>query len=105
MGKDAARIWINDNIKMQNFSHSLVSIIILILGICCQMCWYFKGTVGLYLNWVSHFANLCLKKLPGMKEEEEPEEEEEDELGHAETYAEYMPMKCKCDCCIGFTLL
>lgn len=30
-----------------------------------------------------------------MKEEEEPEEEEEDELGHAETYAEYMPMKCK----------
>lgn len=30
-----------------------------------------------------------------MKEEEEPEEEEEEELGHAETYAEYMPMKCK----------
>lgn len=30
-----------------------------------------------------------------MKEEDEPEEEEEDELGHAETYAEYMPMKCK----------
>lgn len=29
-----------------------------------------------------------------MKEEEEPEEEEEEELGHAETYAEYMPMKC-----------
>lgn len=28
-----------------------------------------------------------------MKEEEEPEEEEEEELGHAETYAEYMPMK------------
>lgn len=36
----------------------------------------------------------CFKKLPGMKEEEEPEEEEEEELGHAETYAEYMPMKC-----------
>uniref|UniRef100_A0A8C2ZWY0 Protein strawberry notch homolog 1 n=1 Tax=Cyclopterus lumpus TaxID=8103 RepID=A0A8C2ZWY0_CYCLU len=30
-----------------------------------------------------------------MKEEDEPEEEEEDELGHAETYAEYMPMKLK----------
>lgn len=30
-----------------------------------------------------------------MKEEDEPEEEEEEELGHAETYAEYMPMKCK----------
>uniref|UniRef100_A0A671VJ55 Protein strawberry notch homolog 1 n=1 Tax=Sparus aurata TaxID=8175 RepID=A0A671VJ55_SPAAU len=36
-----------------------------------------------------------LQKLPGMKEEDEPEEEEEDELGHAETYAEYMPMKLK----------
>ncbi|TMS08383.1 protein strawberry notch homolog 1 isoform X2 [Larimichthys crocea] len=34
-------------------------------------------------------------KPPGMKEEDEPEEEEEDELGHAETYAEYMPMKLK----------
>ncbi|XP_020563107.1 protein strawberry notch homolog 1 isoform X3 [Oryzias latipes] len=34
-------------------------------------------------------------KAPGMREEEEPEEEEEDELGHAETYAEYMPMKLK----------
>uniref|UniRef100_A0A8C3A5P5 Protein strawberry notch homolog 1 n=1 Tax=Cyclopterus lumpus TaxID=8103 RepID=A0A8C3A5P5_CYCLU len=58
-GKDAARIWINDDIKMQTFPHSLVS------------------------------------KIPGMKEEDEPEEEEEDELGHAETYAEYMPMKLK----------
>lgn len=56
-GKDAARIWINDNIKMHNFTHPM--------------------------------------KLPGMKEEDEPEEEEEDELGHAETYAEYMPMKLK----------
>ncbi|XP_040053264.2 protein strawberry notch homolog 1 isoform X1 [Gasterosteus aculeatus] len=56
-GKDAARIWINDDIKMQPFPHSL--------------------------------------KIPGMKEEDEPEEEEEDELGHAETYAEYMPMKLK----------
>lgn len=37
-----------------------------------------------------------------MKEEDEPEEEEEEELGHAETYAEYMPMKCKYDPCIGF---
>nr|XP_046230400.1 protein strawberry notch homolog 1 isoform X2 [Scatophagus argus] len=57
MGKDAARIWINDGSKMQNFSHSL--------------------------------------KPPSMKEEDEPEEEEEEELGHAETYAEYMPMKLK----------
>uniref|UniRef100_A0A673KH38 Protein strawberry notch homolog 1 n=1 Tax=Sinocyclocheilus rhinocerous TaxID=307959 RepID=A0A673KH38_9TELE len=36
-----------------------------------------------------------VNKLPGMKEEEEPEEEEEEELGHAETYAEYMPMKLR----------
>uniref|UniRef100_A0A8B9L9H5 Protein strawberry notch homolog 1 n=1 Tax=Astyanax mexicanus TaxID=7994 RepID=A0A8B9L9H5_ASTMX len=36
-----------------------------------------------------------VNKLPVMKEEEEPEEEEEEELGHAETYAEYMPMKLK----------
>ncbi|XP_062869793.1 protein strawberry notch homolog 1 isoform X2 [Trichomycterus rosablanca] len=33
--------------------------------------------------------------IPAMKEEDEPEEEEEEELGHAETYAEYMPMKLK----------
>ncbi|KAM9306500.1 protein strawberry notch homolog 1 isoform 1-T1 [Pholidichthys leucotaenia] len=56
-GKDAGRLWINDGLKLQNFSRSL--------------------------------------KSPGMKEEEEPEEEEEDELGHAETYAEYMPMKLR----------
>uniref|UniRef100_A0A3Q1GP66 Protein strawberry notch homolog 1-like n=1 Tax=Acanthochromis polyacanthus TaxID=80966 RepID=A0A3Q1GP66_9TELE len=30
LSKDAARIWINDDIKLQNFSHSLVSIMILI---------------------------------------------------------------------------
>uniref|UniRef100_A0A673ZJE8 Protein strawberry notch homolog 1 n=1 Tax=Salmo trutta TaxID=8032 RepID=A0A673ZJE8_SALTR len=30
-----------------------------------------------------------------MKEEEEAEEEEDEELGHAETYAEYMPMKLR----------
>lgn len=35
-----------------------------------------------------------------MKEEDEPEEEEEEELGHAETYAEYMPMKCKYNRCV-----
>lgn len=46
-------------------------------------------------------VDLCWQKIPGMKEEEEPEEEEEEELGHAETYAEYMPMKCKYDCCVG----
>uniref|UniRef100_A0A3B4AVS5 Protein strawberry notch homolog 1 n=1 Tax=Periophthalmus magnuspinnatus TaxID=409849 RepID=A0A3B4AVS5_9GOBI len=34
-------------------------------------------------------------------EDDEPEEEDEEELGHAETYAEYMPMKCKMDFNIG----
>lgn len=38
-----------------------------------------------------------------MKEEDEPEEEEEDELGHAETYAEYMPMKRECECSVVIT--
>ncbi|XP_008323825.1 protein strawberry notch homolog 1 [Cynoglossus semilaevis] len=54
MGKEATRIWLNDEMKMQNFSHSQ------------------KFSV-----------------------EEEPEEEDDDELGHAETYAEYMPMKLR----------
>lgn len=47
-------------------------------------------------------VDFCVQKIPGMKEEDEPEEEEEEELGHAETYAEYMPMKCKYRCCVGF---
>lgn len=37
-----------------------------------------------------------------MKEEEEAEEEEDEELGHAETYAEYMPMKCKLNYLVSF---
>uniref|UniRef100_A0A3Q2P2F5 Protein strawberry notch homolog 1 n=1 Tax=Fundulus heteroclitus TaxID=8078 RepID=A0A3Q2P2F5_FUNHE len=57
LGKDGARMWIKDDIKIQNFSNTL--------------------------------------KAAGLKEEEEHEEEEEEELGHAETYAEYMPMKLK----------
>ncbi|XP_064164469.1 protein strawberry notch homolog 1 isoform X1 [Anguilla rostrata] len=56
-GKDVARFWVNDDLKMRSFSPT--------------------------------------HKIPGIKEEEEPEEEEEEELGHAETYAEYMPMKLK----------
>ncbi|KAL4646616.1 hypothetical protein GN956_G10106 [Arapaima gigas] len=34
-------------------------------------------------------------KEQGVKDEDEAEEEEEEELAHAETYAEYMPMKLK----------
>lgn len=80
------------------------------------MCLYVKGPSGILIflvmfkscfisrrisgnNRSSLYVTLCLQKLPGMKEEEEPEEEEEEELGHAETYAEYMPMKRKC--CVG----
>ncbi|KAG8456041.1 hypothetical protein GDO86_002011 [Hymenochirus boettgeri] len=36
-------------------------------------------------------------KVP-VKEDEEPEEEDEEEMGHAETYAEYMPIKCMLTC-------
>lgn len=35
-----------------------------------------------------------LQKVPVVKEDDEPEEEDEEEMGHAETYAEYMPIKC-----------
>ncbi|KAJ3606064.1 hypothetical protein NHX12_028107 [Muraenolepis orangiensis] len=55
--KDATRFWVNDDVKVQHFSHPLTS--------------------------------------PSIKLEEEPDEEEEEELGHAETYAEYMPMKLR----------
>ncbi|XP_034152837.1 protein strawberry notch homolog 1 isoform X2 [Esox lucius] len=41
------------------------------------------------------WVNDDVKKLTGIKDEEEPEEEEDEELGHAETYAEYMPMKLR----------
>ncbi|KAM6986470.1 protein strawberry notch homolog 1 [Aplochiton taeniatus] len=40
------------------------------------------------------WVNEDMKKLPRMVEEE-AEEEDEEELGHAETYAEYMPMKLR----------
>ncbi|XP_077441517.1 protein strawberry notch homolog 1 [Vanacampus margaritifer] len=44
----------------------------------------------LKMHAFSHSLN-----APGLRDEDEPEEEEEEELGHAETYAEYMPMKLK----------
>lgn len=43
---------------------------------------------------VSGYAPSVLQKVPVVKEEDEPEEEDEEEMGHAETYAEYMPIKC-----------
>lgn len=43
---------------------------------------------------VSDYVPSVLQKVPVVKEEDEPEEEDEEEMGHAETYAEYMPIKC-----------
>uniref|UniRef100_A0A8C7QHG6 Protein strawberry notch homolog 1 n=1 Tax=Oncorhynchus mykiss TaxID=8022 RepID=A0A8C7QHG6_ONCMY len=60
-GKDSARVWVNDDVKVRSFSPTLVS-----------------------------FANKISTRM-----EEEAEEEEDEELGHAETYAEYMPMKLR----------
>lgn len=43
-----------------------------------------------------------------VKEEDEPEEEDEDEMGHAETYAEYMPIKRMLhlmSVCVSFEIL
>ena len=34
--------------------------------------------------------------IPAATAIDEAEEDEDEELGHAETYAEYMPPKCKC---------
>lgn len=88
LAKDTPRLWINDGIKMQTFSHSLVNALLI----------YNKKRVR---QIVPHqMCALSLQKHPGIKEEDEPEEEEEEELGHAETYAEYMPMKRKCFPCL-----
>uniref|UniRef100_A0A3Q3FJI9 Protein strawberry notch homolog 1 n=1 Tax=Kryptolebias marmoratus TaxID=37003 RepID=A0A3Q3FJI9_KRYMA len=54
-----------------------------------------SGVCKYCTNLSSLYLTVCIQKPPGLKEEDEPEEEEEDELGHAETYAEYMPMKLK----------
>lgn len=57
---------------------------------CLALAYNFKSRVLL--------THDSIQKPPVVKEEDEPEEEEEDELGHAETYAEYMPQKCKYYC-------
>ncbi|XP_072310428.1 protein strawberry notch homolog 1 [Eucyclogobius newberryi] len=53
-----------------------------------------KDSPRIWLNDESRIHGFHLRP-PGMKEDDEPEEEDEEELGHAETYAEYMPMKLK----------
>lgn len=44
------------------------------------------------------FAPRCVsfQSQAPAEEEDEGEEEETEELGHAETYAEYIPSKCEC---------
>ncbi|XP_028681257.1 protein strawberry notch homolog 1 [Erpetoichthys calabaricus] len=66
--KEVARIWVNDDLKVRSFSPT---------------------------SQQNAYSMSAVPKIPGIKEEEEQEEDEEEELGHAETYAEYMPMKLK----------
>lgn len=87
VAKDTAKIWGNEGIKVPNFSHSLVNKTLL----KCQL---YVGVLK-FQESKNVIVALHLQKPPGIKEEDEVEEEEEEELGHAETYAEYMPMKCK----------
>lgn len=54
------------------------------------VCWLGSPVFGLNTD----YAFSLLQKVPVVKEEDEPEEEDEEEMGHAETYAEYMPIKC-----------
>ncbi|KAJ0057509.1 hypothetical protein NL108_009255, partial [Boleophthalmus pectinirostris] len=56
-----------------------------------------KDTPRIWVNDESRVPSFQLVSIrpPGLKEDDEPEEEDEEELGHAETYAEYMPMKLK----------
>ncbi|XP_031433049.1 protein strawberry notch homolog 1 isoform X2 [Clupea harengus] len=54
-----------------------------------------KDVARIWVNEDLKMRSFSPTNIPHIKDEEEPEEEEEEELGHAETYAEYMPMKLK----------
>ncbi|XP_048845982.1 protein strawberry notch homolog 1 isoform X2 [Brienomyrus brachyistius] len=54
-----------------------------------------KDVARIWVNDDIKMRSFSPTNAHGIKEEEEPEEEEEEELVHAETYAEYMPMKLK----------
>ncbi|NXJ15956.1 SBNO1 protein, partial [Odontophorus gujanensis] len=54
-----------------------------------------KEVARIWINDVKMRSFSPTMKVPAVKEEEEPEEEDEEEMGHAETYAEYMPIKLK----------
>ncbi|KAF6081978.1 hypothetical protein HJG60_008954 [Phyllostomus discolor] len=55
-----------------------------------------KEVARIWINDMKMRSFSPTMKVPVVKEEEEPEEEDEEEMGHAETYAEYMPIKCTC---------
>ncbi|NXE07137.1 SBNO1 protein, partial [Lophotis ruficrista] len=54
-----------------------------------------KEVARIWINDIKMRSYSPTMKVPAVKEEEEPEEEDEEEMGHAETYAEYMPIKLK----------
>ncbi|NXQ97497.1 SBNO1 protein, partial [Sagittarius serpentarius] len=54
-----------------------------------------KEVARIWINDIKMRSFSPTTKVPAVKEEEEPEEEDEEEMGHAETYAEYMPIKLK----------
>ncbi|KYO39627.1 strawberry notch-like protein 2 isoform A [Alligator mississippiensis] len=54
-----------------------------------------KEVARIWINDMKMRSFSPTMKVPSVKEEEEPEEEDEEEMGHAETYAEYMPIKLK----------
>nr|KAF6282770.1 strawberry notch-like protein 1 [Myotis myotis] len=53
-----------------------------------------KEVARIWINDMKMRSFSPTMKVPVVKEEDEPEEEDEEEMGHAETYAEYMPIKC-----------
>ncbi|XP_053555749.1 protein strawberry notch homolog 1 [Bombina bombina] len=54
-----------------------------------------KEVTRIWINDDIKMRSFSPTNKPPAKEEEEPEEDDEDEMGHAETYAEYMPIKLK----------
>ncbi|XP_058512514.1 protein strawberry notch homolog 1 isoform X6 [Ochotona princeps] len=54
-----------------------------------------KEVARIWINDMKMRSFSPTMKVPIVKEEDEPEEEDEEEMGHAETYAEYMPIKLK----------
>ncbi|OBS68912.1 hypothetical protein A6R68_02525 [Neotoma lepida] len=54
-----------------------------------------KDVARIWINDMKMRSFSPTMKVPVVKEEDEPEEDDEEEMGHAETYAEYMPIKLK----------